>query len=215
MVSSMPMLARPRWFETASDPKEATVVRALNRTARGVLVAASRFRPSPALAALLLACASGVCFAMTAMFMKLTGDDLLGPGIAATARDWVGYGLAASTGIGLALGQLSHAAGPLPWSVSAMNIVNPLASYAGGVIAFHAHLPTSPGALAGLAGAGALLVLGLFTRFAAFIASGMCAVAYFYVHAGRGSALERRRVGGALLLRVPLSRGGWRWAAWA
>ncbi len=32
--------------------------------------------------------------------------------------------------------------------------------------------------------AGALLVVGLFTRPAAFIASGMCAVAYFYAHAG-------------------------------
>lgn len=32
---------------------------------------------------------------------------------------------------------------------------------------------------------GVLLVLGLFTRPAAFIASGMCAVAYFYAHAGR------------------------------
>jgi putative oxidoreductase len=49
----------------------------------------------------------------------------------------------------------------------------------------------SPMTMSGTAGiielvAGALLVLGLFTRFAAFIASGMCAVAYFYVHAGRG-----------------------------
>jgi putative oxidoreductase len=33
---------------------------------------------------------------------------------------------------------------------------------------------------------GVLLVLGLFTRFSAFIASGMTAVAYFYAHAGRG-----------------------------
>jgi len=32
--------------------------------------------------------------------------------------------------------------------------------------------------------AGVLLVVGLFTRPAAFIASGMCAVAYFYAHAG-------------------------------
>lgn len=144
-----------------ADRARVLLVTLIAIAAVAVLVAASRFRPSPALAALLLACASGVCFAMTAMFMKLTGDDLLGPGIAATARDWVGYALAGSTGIGLALGQLSHAAGPLPWSVSAMNIVNPLASYAGGVIAFHAPLPTSPGALAGLAGAGALLVLGV------------------------------------------------------
>ncbi|MEX0427352.1 DMT family transporter [Nocardioides sp. DS6] len=126
-----------------------------------VLVVASRFRPSPALAAILLACAAGVCFAMTAMFMKLTADDLLDDGVGATARDWVGYALAGSTGIGLALGQLSHAAGPLPWSVSAMNIVNPLASYVAGMVAFRADPPTTPGALAGLAGAGALLVLGV------------------------------------------------------
>jgi putative oxidoreductase len=33
---------------------------------------------------------------------------------------------------------------------------------------------------------GALLVIGLFTRPAAFILSGMCAVAYFYAHAPRG-----------------------------
>ena len=49
----------------------------------------------------------------------------------------------------------------------------------------------SPATMGGAAGiieliAGVLLVIGLFTRPAAFIASGMCAVAYFYVHAGRG-----------------------------
>lgn len=48
----------------------------------------------------------------------------------------------------------------------------------------------SPATMSGAAGiielvAGVLLVLGLFTRPAAFIASGMCAVAYFYAHAGR------------------------------
>ncbi len=32
---------------------------------------------------------------------------------------------------------------------------------------------------------GALLVIGLFTRLSAFIASGLTAVAYFYAHAGR------------------------------
>lgn len=48
----------------------------------------------------------------------------------------------------------------------------------------------SPATMSGAAGiielvGGVLLVLGLFTRPAAFIASGMCAVAYFYAHAGR------------------------------
>jgi putative oxidoreductase len=49
----------------------------------------------------------------------------------------------------------------------------------------------SPLSMSGAAGlielvTGVLLVLGLFTRPAAFIASGMCAAAYFYAHAGRG-----------------------------
>ena len=33
---------------------------------------------------------------------------------------------------------------------------------------------------------GVLLIIGLFTRPVAFILSGMCAIAYFYVHAGQG-----------------------------
>jgi putative oxidoreductase len=49
----------------------------------------------------------------------------------------------------------------------------------------------SPMNMSGAAGiielvAGVLLVIGLFTRPAAFIASGMCAVAYFYAHAPAG-----------------------------
>lgn len=45
--------------------------------------------------------------------------------------------------------------------------------------------------MSGIAGlielvAGALLVIGLFTRHAAFVASGTMAVAYFYAHAPRG-----------------------------
>ncbi len=49
----------------------------------------------------------------------------------------------------------------------------------------------SPMTMAGAAGileliGGVLLVIGLFTRCTAFILSGMCAVAYFYAHAGRG-----------------------------
>ena len=48
----------------------------------------------------------------------------------------------------------------------------------------------SPLTMSGAAGVielvfGALLVIGLFTRFSAFIASGLTAVAYFYAHAGR------------------------------
>ena len=38
MNSNTPMLAVPRWPETARLPNDATVVRALNNIARGVLV---------------------------------------------------------------------------------------------------------------------------------------------------------------------------------
>jgi len=49
----------------------------------------------------------------------------------------------------------------------------------------------SPMTMSGAAGiieliGGVLLIIGLFTRLAAFILSGMTAVAYFYVHAPRG-----------------------------
>jgi putative oxidoreductase len=50
---------------------------------------------------------------------------------------------------------------------------------------------TDPMSMSGAAGVlelvgGVLLVIGQFTRPVAFILSGMCAVAYFYAHAGRG-----------------------------
>ena len=49
----------------------------------------------------------------------------------------------------------------------------------------------SPMTMSGAAGiielvCGVLLIIGLFTRLAAFIASGMTAVAYFYAHSPRG-----------------------------
>ena len=49
----------------------------------------------------------------------------------------------------------------------------------------------SPMTMSGFAGilelvGGVLLIIGLFTRCTAFVLSGMCAVAYFWGHAGRG-----------------------------
>ena len=66
--------------------------------------------------------------------------------------------------------------------------------------------------LAGIGGViefigGALIALGLFTRIAAFIASGEMAVAYFLFHAPQGFYPDRqwRRCGDPLLLHLPLS----------
>lgn len=103
---------------------------------------------------------AGLCFAMTAVFIKLTGDDLLNHGVAYTARDWVGYALACSTMAGLVLGQGAFANGPLPWAVATKETANPVASYAIGVWAFPVVFPTGAGALLGLTFAGLLVVIG-------------------------------------------------------
>jgi drug/metabolite transporter (DMT)-like permease len=126
-----------------------------------LLVLASTGR-RPLVQATLLAVAAGLCFAMSAVLMKLTAADLVDRGVAATAGDWVGYALAASTLTGLLLGQWAFATGSLAAAVAAMTITNPIASYLVGVLAFHVTPPTSPGALAAVAGAGALISAGVF-----------------------------------------------------
>ena len=107
------------------------------------------------------AVAAGVCFSMSATFMKLTVDDLVGPGIGATATDWPGYALAVSTITGLMLEQTSFAGGPLPWAVAGHSVTNPIVSYAIGVLGFHTAFPSTPLQLTALALAGALLTSGI------------------------------------------------------
>ncbi|MGH3411781.1 MAG: DMT family transporter [Marmoricola sp.] len=117
-------------------------------------------RVSRRLMAVVSAACAGLCFAMTAVFLTLTGNDLVNHGILYTATDWVGYALAASTLLGLVLEQIAFANGPLPWAVATKESVNPIASYAVGVLVFPVSLAASTGTLAGIAGAGALLVVG-------------------------------------------------------
>jgi hypothetical protein len=124
-----------------------------------VLVPMSSRMGANAMIVVTSACA-GLCFAMTAVFIKLTAEDLVSHGVAYTARDWVGYALACSTLLGLVLEQAAFANGPLPWAVATKESVNPIASYPVGVLAFPVALPTDAGSLAGIAGAGALLILG-------------------------------------------------------
>jgi hypothetical protein len=122
-----------------------------------VVVAARR---RPAIHATLVAIAAGLCFAMSAVLIKLTALDLVERGIGATAMDWPGYALAVSTLFGLLLEQEAFASGSLAAAVSAMTITNPLTSYVLGILAFQVAVPTSAGQLAAVAGAGLLLVLG-------------------------------------------------------
>ena len=124
-----------------------------------VLIMASAGR-RPLVHATLIAVAAGLCFSVSAVLMKLTAADLLGRGVGATARDWVGYGLAASTLAGLLLEQGAFAAGSLSAAAAAIAITNPLTSYLIGVLAFNVTPPTGLGVLAALSGAGALLCAG-------------------------------------------------------
>ena len=126
----------------------------------GLLVTASAGR-TPLVHATLVSVAAGLCFAISAVLMKMTADDLLHRGVPATAVDWPGYGLAVSTFTGLLLEQSAFATGSLSAAVAAMTITNPLASYLLGILAFRVQAPTSPGALAALAGSGALLIAGV------------------------------------------------------
>jgi drug/metabolite transporter (DMT)-like permease len=127
----------------------------------GAVAAARAIGREPQLRAALVSVAAGVCFAMSAVFITLTTADLVHRGVGATAVDWPGYALAGSTALGLLLEQDAFATGSLPTAVAAMTITNPVASYLAGVLAFDTAAPGSPGALAGVAVAALLLVVGV------------------------------------------------------
>lgn len=123
-----------------------------------LVVFATGLRPTEH--AFAVAVAAGLCFALSAVMTKLTATDLVHNGIAATAVDWPGYTLAATTLLGLLLEQEAFRSGPLPVAMAAMTITNPIASYLIGVLAFDVAVTTRPAGLATLAGSGLLLFLG-------------------------------------------------------
>jgi len=126
-----------------------------------VLVPVSARLGRSALVVVTAGCA-GLCFAMTAVFIKLTTEDLLDHGVAYTATDWVGYALAGSTLLGLVLEQGAFANGPLPWAVATKESVSPITGYAVGVLAFPVAFPTTTGTIICLVLAALLLVAGAF-----------------------------------------------------
>ncbi len=110
---------------------------------------------------MLVGITAGLCHAGNAVFMKMTIESLTGPGVLATAVDWPGYALAASTASGLLLGQLAFATGALPPAVASTSVTNPVASLAVGLLAFGTPAPTEPAVLAAIAGAATLIALGI------------------------------------------------------
>ncbi|MGN6722393.1 MAG: DMT family transporter [Marmoricola sp.] len=111
---------------------------------------------TPRTAAVTTAMAAGVCFAMTAVFLKLVADEVGHHGLLHLVTPPL-FGLLTSTTLATILTQAAFAAGPLPWAVSAMTIVNPVVSYTVGLLAFHA---SPPGVLTTIAAA-VLLIVGV------------------------------------------------------
>ncbi|MEV6842357.1 DMT family transporter [Actinoplanes sp. NPDC051411] len=114
----------------------------------------------PRVYATLLAVAGGLCSAMSAVFIKLTAEDLVTRGVVKTAIDWPGYALAVSTLCALLLGQQAFASGSLAAAVAAGSTTNPVASYVMGILVFHAPPPHGVGPLVALAGTALLLLAG-------------------------------------------------------
>lgn len=103
-----------------------------------LLVAHSR---KPAIAAALTATAAGVCFATTALFLKLVADRVAAEGVTSLPGHPAFWAMLATTTVGTVLTQAALAAGPLPWAVAAMAVTNPVVGYASACVAFSADPP--------------------------------------------------------------------------
>jgi drug/metabolite transporter (DMT)-like permease len=125
-----------------------------------VLVISARKRTNLA-HTLMIAVAAGLCYANSAMLLKITLNELLNQGVPATAADWPGYVLILTNVGGFVAEQEAFAGGSLAAAFSVMTVTNPIASYLLGVYAFGSTVPTTIAAWAALSGAGTLVIAGV------------------------------------------------------
>ncbi|MBO0868768.1 MAG: DMT family transporter [Micromonosporaceae bacterium] len=109
----------------------------------------------------LVAVAAGVCFATSAVFIKVTLADILHIGLVGTATDWVGYGLAVAAVSGFIIDQEAYASGSLTAALAGTTITEPVTSYLLTVLVFRTGFPESGQSLAALLGAAALIATGV------------------------------------------------------
>lgn len=154
--------AVPRTAPTGGNPDRWRIALAVGYafSLTFVLVVVAAGRPA-GVHATLVAVAAGICFAITAVLMKVTLAALLDHGVIGTARDWVGYGLAVATLSGFVLEQEAFAAGSLAAAVAAMTITNPVASYLLGVVSFDISFPRTLSSVTALAGTAMLIGAGV------------------------------------------------------
>jgi hypothetical protein len=125
-----------------------------------LLVVAALGRP-PTANSVLLGMAAGLLVGLSGSLTKVVFAQLVGPGVAATAGSWQGWTLAATTGIGLLLGQEAFAAGRLAPPTVALTLTTPAVATVLGLVVFGQSLPTDAGHRAGLVAAGLLVALGV------------------------------------------------------
>jgi len=125
-----------------------------------VLAAFSRLRAG-AFRAVTLALGAGIALGCCATLVKLTTADLTEHGVPGTAADWPGYLLAVATATGVVLQQIAFGSGRLPTATTAMLVANPLVGTIISVLGFGQRLPSSPGALLGIALGGLVIAAGV------------------------------------------------------
>ncbi|MBZ5735260.1 EamA family transporter [Nocardioides sp. TRM66260-LWL] len=125
----------------------------------GVGLAALARDPRPGRGPLLLALATGLCCASTAVLLDVVADAYDPAAPPALLLGWPAYALLVSVVASTLVGQRALAAGHLPWTIATLTVVTPLASLAIARLAAQ-DAPTTAAQAAGIGGASALMLLG-------------------------------------------------------
>lgn len=132
---------------TAADTGDTLVLVVIGLVIVGSCLAYGRRRPGQ-LAAVALGAATGIAFAATAALIK-ADTDLLAHGFTTLLSSWQLWTLIPVGAGGLLLNQLAFQAGPLPASLAAITITDPIASIIVGAITYNEQLHHGQLALAG------------------------------------------------------------------
>jgi drug/metabolite transporter (DMT)-like permease len=116
---------------------------------------------SPALRAPLFGIAGGFFYALNAVLIKRSTEQLLDHGARALATSWYLYVLIGATIVSMTLSQTAYACGPFAGAVTGMNIANPVVSYLLGVLVYGVPAPTAADQIAGLTAAAGLVIVGV------------------------------------------------------
>lgn len=125
-------------------------------------------------AAVALAGAAGLLYAISAALTKVTAETVSSAGVLAAAASLAPWALVGAGAWSLALTQTAFQSGPLQWSLPTLSVVDPLASLLIGIGAFHERLAAPRSSDAWLAGLGLAIALAgavLLARYEAGTAS--------------------------------------------